>query len=246
MQFLSIWFCLSIQINIILEQEPVPHDPCYPSPCGPNAQCNDGVCTCLPEYHGDPYSGCRPECVLNSDCPRDKACLRNKCIDPCPGTCALNAVCEVNNHIPMCTCPPGTEGNAFVACQPVMHEPPHNPCHPSPCGPNSQCREINGQAVCSCILGYIGSPPTCHPECVVNSDCPQNQACSNQKCRDPCPGTCGINARCSVLNHNPICTCPSRYTGDPFIRCQPIGMTNNYPFCYVLLKSIFNKFVVFS
>nr|1OIG_A Chain A, Dumpy, isoform Y len=23
------------------------------------------------------------------------------------------------------------------------------------------------------------------PECVLNSDCPSNQACVNQKCRDP-------------------------------------------------------------
>lgn len=97
-----------------------------------------------------------------------------------------------------------------------------NPCNPSPCGPNSQCREINGQAVCSCVPGYIGSPPSCRPECVVSAECPQNEACSNQKCRDPCPGTCGIGARCEVINHNPICTCPPRYTGNPFVRCQPI------------------------
>lgn len=95
-----------------------PVDPCYPSPCGTNAQCNDGACSCLPEYHGDPYSGCRPECVLNSDCPRDRACLRSKCVDPCPGTCALNAICEVINHVPMCSCPAGLSGNAFVQCQP--------------------------------------------------------------------------------------------------------------------------------
>lgn len=155
--------------------------------------------------------------------------MRSKCVDPCPGTCGQGAICEVLNHIPMCNCPPGTEGNAFVSCRPVQHAPPQNPCQPSPCGPNSQCREINGQAVCSCIVGYIGSPPTCHPECVVNSDCPQNQACTNQKCRDPCPGTCGISAQCSVINHNPICSCPPRYTGDPFVRCQPISTINPSP-----------------
>jgi hypothetical protein len=93
-------------------------DPCYPSPCGPNAQCNEGICTCLPEYQGDPYRGCRPECVLNSDCPRDKACIRNKCTDPCPGTCGQNAICDVINHIPMCSCPVGMAGNAFIECRP--------------------------------------------------------------------------------------------------------------------------------
>lgn len=94
-----------------------------------------------------------------------------------------------------------------------------HPCNPSPCGPNSQCREINGQAVCSCVPGFIGSPPACRPECVVSSECPLNNACVNQKCVDPCPGTCGISAVCQVVNHNPICSCPQQMTGDPFTRC---------------------------
>lgn len=41
-----------------------------------------------------------------------------------------------------------------------------------------------------------------------------------QKCRDPCPGTCGVNARCQVINHNPICTCKAGFTGDPFVTCR--------------------------
>ncbi|KAK1117042.1 hypothetical protein K0M31_017089 [Melipona bicolor] len=45
------------------------------------------MCTCLPEYRGDPYYGCRPECVQNPDCPLDRACNRNKCFDPCTGVC---------------------------------------------------------------------------------------------------------------------------------------------------------------
>lgn len=73
----------------------------------------------MPEFHGDPYAGCRPECVLNSDCPRDKACLRSKCLNPCPGTCGENAICDVINHIPMCRCPDGTAGSAFIRCTPV-------------------------------------------------------------------------------------------------------------------------------
>lgn len=66
----------------------------------------------------------------------------------------------------------------------------------------------------------MGSPPTCRPECVTSTDCPQNQACIKQKCKDPCPGTCGINAKCQVINHNPICTCKAGFTGDPFVTCQ--------------------------
>lgn len=100
--------------------EPVQADNCNPSPCGPNSQCKDGICTCLPDYQGDPYRGCRPECVLNDDCPRDKACIRNKCKDPCPGTCGQNALCEVINHIPICSCPDGMSGNPFLQCVPFQ------------------------------------------------------------------------------------------------------------------------------
>lgn len=205
------------------EIEPIKQDPCNPSPCGSNAECVSGICSCIQEYYGDPYRECRPECVLNSDCPKDKACLRNKCQDPCPGTCGQNAECAVINHISTCTCLQGYQGNAFVLCIPVPTDVPKNPCNPSPCGSNSQCREVNSQPVCSCVPGYIGSPPTCRPECISSSECPLNMACLNQKCIDPCPGTCGFNALCQVINHNPVCSCPSTQTGDPFTRCLPIS-----------------------
>lgn len=105
-------------------------------------------------------------------------------------------------------------------CSPcLLVTQPSNPCNPSPCGPNSQCRVINEQAVCSCLQGFIGNPPTCRPECVTSSECPLNLACIAQKCADPCPGSCGINALCQVVNHNPICSCASQFTGDPFVRC---------------------------
>lgn len=202
--------------------------------------CDNGICTCLPEYRGDPYRECRPECVLNSDCPRDRACLRNKCVDPCIGTCGENAECSIFNHVPMCSCRSGFFGNAFVACRPLEraylnHYPLYisckqtlgpvesNPCVPSPCGPNSVCKNINAQAVCGCVPGFIGTPPSCRPECVMSSECPLNQACVNQKCIDPCPGSCGLNSKCQVINHNPICSCQSGYTGDPFTRCSPIS-----------------------
>lgn len=105
----------------------------------------------------------------------------------------------------------------------LLGMPPVNPCSPGPCGPNSECRVVNGQAVCSCIKGYLGIPPTCRPECIVSTDCSQNEACNNQKCVDPCPGSCGIEALCNVVNHNPICSCPLHYTGDPFIRCMVLS-----------------------
>lgn len=113
----------------------------------------------------------------------------------------------------------GIEVNNGVLAE---EEPPRNPCQPSPCGPNSQCREVNSQAVCSCLATYVGSPPGCRPECTVSAECPQNHACINQKCEDPCPGTCGLSAQCSTVNHSPICSCLPGFTGDPFTRCYTI------------------------
>lgn len=311
-------------------------DPCHPSPCGSNAVCKErngaGSCQCLPEYSGDPYTGCRPECVLNSECSHDKACVNNKCVNPCIGVCGSNAECRVINHAPSCSCVIGYTGNPLVACHPtpkppprkilllsycilylsyvyvllffslllllllwvndtftelsysslsayvlrilsieiigtkflfflymctilrgcksvthsrlynlfisthVLHargymcsllllytlarpERPRNPCIPSPCGPYSECRQVDNHAVCSCQKNYIGSPPACRPECMVSSECPQNKACIKQKCQDPCVGTCGYNARCQVVSHNPICSCSPGFTGDPFVRC---------------------------
>jgi hypothetical protein len=224
-----------------IEQPKVPVDPCNPSPCGANTQCRDGTCSCLPEYQGDPYRGCRPECTMNTDCSPNRACSNLKCIDPCVGTCGQDAVCDVVNHIPTCSCPSGYEGDPFTSCRPakrigmyqtavemshfvvaVIAEVPRDPCNPSPCGPNSLCRVNNGVAVCSCQPGQIGSPPSCRPECIVSAECPLTKACLNNKCVDPCPGTCGINARCQVVNHNPICSCTEGMSGDPFTRCAPV------------------------
>lgn len=98
-------------------EPPQPLDPCYPSPCGVNAQCQDGKCSCPSEYLGDPYVECRPECISNNECPINLACIRNKCKDPCPGTCGQDAVCSVYNHIPVCSCPERMSGNPFIACK---------------------------------------------------------------------------------------------------------------------------------
>lgn len=97
-----------------------------------------------------------------------------------------------------------------------------DPCHPSPCGPNSQCRQANGQAVCSCLIGFDGTPPYCKPECIQNSDCPSSLACRNMKCENPCPGLCGVNAICSVIYHKGMCNCQETYTGDPYSQCNPV------------------------
>ena len=214
---------------IISAPEPVvtTTNPCQPSPCGANSQCKDinggPSCSCLPEFVGSPPN-CKPECVSNSECPTHLACINQKCKDPCPGTCGRNAECRVVSHTPNCICLPGYTGNPFGQCElPPPIQETISPCSPSPCGANAQCREQNRAGSCVCLPDYIGNPyEGCRPECVLNSDCPSNKACVNSKCKDPCPGTCGPNANCQVVNHIPTCTCVPGYTGDPFRYCSPV------------------------
>lgn len=103
--------------------------------------------------------------------------------------------------------------------KPTTEMVPIDGCIPSPCGPNSECRLIGNTVACSCLPNYIGRPPNCRPECTINEECPGNLACQNNKCRDPCPGSCGLHAVCVVVNHSPQCTCESGFTGDPFSGC---------------------------
>ena len=105
----------------------------------------------------------------------------------------------------------------FLAIEPVIEE---DPCNPNPCGPNTNPpRNIGDRCQCTCLPGMIGSPPNCRPECIINADCPTDKACINKKCQDPCPGLCGLNAKCNVRNHVPICICLPGFIGDPFSQC---------------------------
>lgn len=200
-------------------------NPCVPSPCGPNSECqliNDHPsCSCQVSYIGSPPN-CRPECVVNTDCPSNLACITEKCRDPCQGSCGFNAECKVQNHIPICSCLPDFTGNSFTECTriiPPKIEEPVDACNPSPCGQNAICRD----GICSCIALYQGDPYTgCRPECTMNTDCSPTKACINLRCVDPCPGTCGQGALCDIVNHIPMCSCPVGQEGDPFTSCRPI------------------------
>lgn len=214
----------------VLPTQP-PTSPCEPSPCGPHAECRErngaGACYCHDGFEGNPYDaqrGCRRECETNDECNPIQSCVHFKCIDPCANMCGEFAICTVDNHVPNCNCPTGYSGDPFFSCRPIPHTPapPINPCVPSPCGPNSNCRSINNQAVCSCQSGFVNQPPNCRPECVVSAECAPERACVNNKCVDPCLHTCGVRAICSTKNHSPICTCPRGMTGDPFVQCSRI------------------------
>lgn len=259
-QVLETYYSKRIELIFLLlyfaAPPPVPINPCDTLNCGNNAYCAayDGVarCNCITPYIGDPYSGCRPECTMDSDCNNNLACINQHCINPCQGICGLNSVCEVINHIPICSCEPGLTGDPFRRC---IKEPAGKiiifeqiyyfylfftkkivemyyffflvskiaPCSPSPCGPYSICQVQGNRAVCSCSPGYRGTPPSCRPECLVSTECAPSLSCINQKCIDPCENSCGLNANCIVNYHKPLCSCPRGFVGDPFIQCLKDG-----------------------
>lgn len=234
------------------QQEPI--NPCQPSPCGSNAECrpigDTPSCSCVQDYIGSPPN-CRPECVSNSDCPSNLACINQKCKDPCQGTCGINAECHVVSHTAMCICNINYPvGDPFTQCNAQQQNPivePVTPCVPSPCGANAICREQNGAGACQCLPEYFGNPyEGCRPECVINSDCPSNRACIQTMCKNPCPGTCGQNAECQVVNHLPSCLCRTGFTGNPYSFCLVQADERKARFClhliihiYVILKPFY-------
>lgn len=121
---------------------------------------------------------------------------------------------------------------------------PSDPCVPTPCGPNSKCLQHDETAVCSCLPNYIGRAPNCRPECTTNSECARNLACINERCVNPCIGTCGSSATCNVYNHQASCTCLAGYTGDPFSSCSPIPSKQSSRF-FVRFSKKLSKLIVF-
>ena len=70
----------------------------------------------------------------------------------------------------------------------------------------------------------VGLPtePTLDGECKSNADCPDYTACKNRQCINPCAirDTCAKRATCKVVWHEPVCTCPDGYVGNPQISCE--------------------------
>ncbi|XP_064094899.1 uncharacterized protein LOC135207217 [Macrobrachium nipponense] len=222
-----------------LRQSSFSGDPCSPSPCGPNTRCevsrrnNIALCRCLSDFvpDGNTINGCKPQCTVDDDCPDDYRCRATKCVRVCvQGACGTNAECDARNHRPVCECPTNYRGDPHISCtrakQEVRVAPPAipiDPCNPNPCGLNADCRTRGDRPVCTCPLGYEGDPLTnCRQgECIESRDCPGHRVCRKLRCIDPClDGICGSGAECTVKNHQPICSCPRGFTGDPFNNCR--------------------------
>lgn len=65
-------------------------------------------------------------------------------------------------------------------------------------------------------------PPTPDLECNSDDDCPNEKACINLHCMNPCSlrGACGENALCRPALHRPRCSCPQCYVGSPGVACR--------------------------
>ncbi|KAH0549335.1 neurogenic locus notch homolog protein 3 [Cotesia glomerata] len=203
-----------------------------PCKCGDGANCDvinhQAKCSCPKNWLGNPYTKCYPECTTHSDCPRNKpACFYQKCSNPCDGACGVNANCELKGITAVCSCPKHMTGDPFKFCRPFE---PEDLCRPNPCGENAICtpgHDNHGKErpVCTCPTGYTGDALTyCRKgECQVDSECPDNRACIDYYCQNPCTGKeCAPTARCEARRHIAVCTCEDGTRGDAIIGCNTI------------------------
>lgn len=173
------------------------------------------------------------ECKSDDDCPYDKTCSNETCLNPCrygPIHCGHNAECNAQNHRANCACPAGTQGNPLIAC--VTGVCQYNEdcrddeacdrlnrvcrpvCHDDDCAATAQCQGKQHKPTCTCPPGATGNPyVACSvladpPECLYDVDCPSQQACINNHCSNPCrtANVCQPEQLCSVLDSLPLRT----------------------------------------
>ena len=192
------------------------------------------------------------ECRKNSDCPQDKACLSENCINPCVGaSCGQNALCEAISHRAKCTCASGLQGNPYVACLPVgcsrdsdcqdreqcdlTNQKCKELCSGNRCATGAECFARNHREICSCIPPLEGdggvfctSPIEAdpEPECRLDHDCPPKMACIQERCQNPCQSA-------NPCQQGKLCDVVSSHSGRPIVACScPEGqLSNNQGYC---------------
>lgn len=202
------------------------------NPCARNANCfmrtHEQECRCAEGFRGNPLVECRAiECMSNNDCPNDKRCLNEQCVNPCiyENNCALKAECIPQDHKSLCKCLPGFIGNPYVNCAPepkyecvidsdcssntlaCLDHKCQNPCEElKPCTSPAKCQVIPSSPVrtmvCVCPDGYIsGGNGICEPiQSVKVIGCVADSDCAPDK-------SC-INALCvSPCNCGPNSEC---------------------------------------
>ena len=66
-------------------------------------------------------------------------------------------------------------------------------------------------------------------ECEHDIECPDNNACIENQCLDPCSLTepCGKQAICRTTSHRPVCRCPPNWAGNPHDECYQCRFSIN-------------------
>lgn len=175
------------------------------------------------------------ECKVDSDCPYDKTCINENCLNPClhdkNSQCGRGAECRVQQHKAQCHCPAGTQGNPLLACITGVcqynedcadHEACDRlnricrpVCDDDICADTAVCVGRDHQPQCSCPSGTSGNPYiSCthtqvpiEAECRVDADCPPQFACINKECRNPCSqNICSVDQECRILDTLPLRT----------------------------------------
>lgn len=91
------------------------------------------------------------ECNVDQDCPYDKSCISQHCLNPCTHgsvQCGKSATCSVHYHRASCECPKGTQGDPMISCISGLCQ------YNEDCADHESCDKLN----------HI-----CHPVCDKNS-----------------------------------------------------------------------------
>lgn len=235
---------------------------CRAESCGLNAQClsqnHRAICSCAPEYQGNPHIECSlvqrevytAECYQEADCPFDRTCKNEKCVNPCSlrDSCGRGAYCHTEDHRSICRCPPGYNGNPEVSCSAVIepkagcrsnsecqltescvNERCVSPCN---CGQHADCHVTSHHPICTCKPGYSGNPQYgCFKlGCENDAQCSDDKTCFNGQCVNPCfvSDPCAISATCYGSSHRAACKCPPGLEGNPLVRCERAECYSDY------------------
>jgi len=163
-----------------------------PNLCGPYSNCtivkNHVVCLCQHGYIGTPPN-CKPNCLISSECAPNKACINQRCTDPCSNLCAPNSQCKVINHKAICTCKPGFTGDPIKRCLKIKSK--HQILRF--CYLNNSLLLLTPMLVL--LVNYL--------------------ECSTDK-TNPCDkNPCGFNSVCRSYDNQPVCSCRAGYIGLP-------------------------------
>uniref|UniRef100_A0A182M1U8 EGF-like domain-containing protein n=1 Tax=Anopheles culicifacies TaxID=139723 RepID=A0A182M1U8_9DIPT len=192
-------------------------------------------------------------CETNDDCHESLRCdASGQCSDPCtvpaPFVCDANKKCVSRRHRPSCVCTHGfiVNDSGELVCAPEKREcfgddgcasnmaclegRCLNPCfgngkRSAPCPDDKACVVVDHRPTCVCMKD-------CSPSlsiCLRDSGCPDELACRNYQCVNPCETTtCAEDSPCYVEDHKPICKfCPPGFVKD--VRHGCLKGTTEYP-----------------